>query len=198
MTGLENIIKGIEDEAKLLADDILKKAKKEADDITNRAKQMAMNETLAISDETEKQIKLQEEKSKALAELERKRIILKGKNDAINFIMESAKTQTLNMQVDKYFDLILKLVNRFLSSKPATIMFSEKDLKRMSSDFESKLLLLAESKGSQLKISRTAVNIKGGFILNYGEIEENCSVEALFESFHDAISDRVSKELFSA
>ena len=59
MTGLENIIKGIEDEAKLLADDILKKAKKEADDITNRAKQMAMNETLAISDETEKQIKLQ-------------------------------------------------------------------------------------------------------------------------------------------
>ena len=58
MTGLENIIKGIEDEARLLADEILKKARKEADEITSKAKQVAMDEVLTISDQSKKQIRL--------------------------------------------------------------------------------------------------------------------------------------------
>lgn len=196
MTGLENIIKGIEDEAKLLADDILKKAKKEADEIISKAKQAAMDEVLAISDDTEKQIKSMEGKSKSLSKLKCKQFILQSKNDVIKSVIEGAKSEILNMDADKYFNFILKLVEKFLSTKPATIIFSDKDLKQMTYDFRDELIALAANKGSQITISPSAADIFGGFIISYGEIEENCSIDALFESFSDEISDKVNKLLF--
>lgn len=198
MTGLENIIKGIEDEAKLLADDIIKKAKKEADEITSKAKQAAMDEVLAISDKTEKEIKLMEEKNQSLWELKGKQIILQGKNDAINSVMKKAKDEILSMNDDEYFEFILKLLNKFLPSKTATITFSDKDLKRMTYEIRNKIITLAESKGSQLTINSNAAKISGGFIISFGEIEENCSIDALFESFYEDIADKVNKALFSS
>lgn len=198
MTGLENIIKGIEDEAKLLADDILKRAKYEADEITARAKQIAMNEVLSISDKSKKQIKFIEEKNKSFSEMKGKQIILQSKNDIINSVIKNAKSEILNMSDDNYFNFILKLVNKYLSPKSATIIFSNKDLNRMTYDFRNELIALAESKGSQLTISSSGADISGGFIISYGEIEENCSLDALFESFHADISDRISQVLFAS
>lgn len=198
MTGLENIIKGIEDEAKLLADDILKRAKYEADEITARAKQIAMNEVLSISDKSKKQIKFIEEKNKSFSEMKGKQIILQSKNDIINSVIKNAKSEILNMSDDNYFNFILKLVNKYLSPKSATIIFSNKDLNRMTYDFRNELISLAESKGSQLTISSSGADISGGFIISYGEIEENCSLDALFESFHADISDRISQVLFAS
>lgn len=198
MTGLENIIKGIEDEAKLLADDILKKAKREADEITSKAKQVAMDEVLSISDKSKKQIKFMEEKNKSFSEMKGKQIILQSKNDIINSVIKNAESEILNMNDDDYFNFILKLVNKFLSSKSAMIIFSNKDLNRMTYDFRNELIALAENKGSQLTISSSGADISGGFIISYGEIEENCSLDALFESFHADISDKISQVLFAS
>ena len=39
--------------------------------------------------------------------------------------------------------------------------------------------------------------MNGGFVLAYGGIEENCSIDALFEERADALSDAVRKILFS-
>lgn len=196
MTGLESILKGIEDEARTLADEILKNAQKEADEIVSRAKQTATNEAMKISDETDREIKFLEEKNRSMAELQGKRIVLKGKNEAIDFIIEATKNEILNMDDAEYFDLIFKLVDKFLESKPATIIFSDKDLKRMTYEFRNELLSLAEKNGSQLTISQKGAKISGGFIINYGDIEENCSVDALFESFYDDISDKVNATVF--
>ena len=93
MTGLENIIKGIEDEARLLADEILKKARKEADEITSKAKQVAMDEVLTISDQSKKQIRFMNERNKSFSELKRKQIILQSKNDIINSVVKNAKSK---------------------------------------------------------------------------------------------------------
>ena len=123
MTGLENIIKGIEDEARLLADEILKKARKEADEITSKAKQVAMDEVLTISDQSKKQIRFMNERNKSFSELKRKQIILQSKNDIINSVVKNAKSEILNMNDDNYFSFILKLVNKFLSPKSAIIIF---------------------------------------------------------------------------
>ncbi len=42
-----------------------------------------------------------------------------------------------------------------------------------------------------------ARNIDNGFILAYGGIEENCSIEAMFAEKRDELRDQVRKILFA-
>ena len=39
--------------------------------------------------------------------------------------------------------------------------------------------------------------INGGFVLTYGGIEENCSIDALFDAAHEVLQDKVQEILFS-
>jgi V/A-type H+-transporting ATPase subunit E len=55
---------------------------------------------------------------------------------------------------------------------------------------------LADKKNASLIISENTVTIDGGFILKYGDVEENCSFDALFSSAKEELSDRVNAILF--
>mgnify|MGYP000596436222 CR=1 FL=1 len=49
---------------------------------------------------------------------------------------------------------------------------------------------------AELVIDKEPANIKDGFVLVYGEIEENCTLKALFDSNIDRIKDIANKQLF--
>ena len=48
-----------------------------------------------------------------------------------------------------------------------------------------------------LHISGDTRDIDGGFVLTYGGIEENCSIDALFDAAHEVLQDKVQEILFS-
>ena len=50
---------------------------------------------------------------------------------------------------------------------------------------------------ASLHISDIPGKLDGGFILSYGEIEENCSIEALFDSERERLKDLVQEILFT-
>ena len=76
-------------------------------------------------------------------------------------------------------------------------MFSEYDLKRIPNDFEKNLEnTLKDIKNAALTISKEAAPIDGGFILVYGDIEENCSFKALFNNAKEELQDKVNAFLF--
>ena len=75
-------------------------------------------------------------------------------------------------------------------------MLSEKDLSRVPSDFEDKANVVATKKGGTVELSKEAVNIDGGFILKYGNIEINSSIDALFEENEEKLVDIVNSTLF--
>ena len=56
---------------------------------------------------------------------------------------------------------------------------------------------MAEKKGGALEFSGEVRNIDGGFILVYGGIEENCSIDAVFAEKRDELLDQVRKILFA-
>ena len=64
-------------------------------------------------------------------------------------------------------------------------------------EFKEKIKAIADNKGAKVNISDKTKNIKNGFILVYGEIEENCTIQSLFDEKSDALRDIVNKELFS-
>ena len=76
-------------------------------------------------------------------------------------------------------------------------MFSKTDLERLPQNFLDSLeVSLKDIKNASLTISEEAAQIDGGFILKYGEIEENCSFEALFIDSKDELQDKINAFLF--
>ena len=55
---------------------------------------------------------------------------------------------------------------------------------------------LAGKPGASLTLDEAPRDIDGGFVLIYGDIEENCSFEALFDAQKDRLQDEVRALLF--
>ena len=84
-----------------------------------------------------------------------------------------------------------------VQDKDGKICFSKKDLDRIPSDFEAKASDIAKEKGGSLTVDKEPADIADGFILKYGDIEENCTFDAIFEAKRDELRDLVNKNLFN-
>ena len=95
--------------------------------------------------------------------------------------------------------MLLKMLGKYALPQDGEIFFSARDLKRMPAGFQDEVKKAAESKNGSLTVSEEGRNIENGFILAYGGIEENCTLQAMFDakeidlteyeaesSFHDA------------
>ena len=74
-------------------------------------------------------------------------------------------------------------------------MFSPRDRGRLPDTFEKELGALLPQ-GASLKLSKETRNIRGGCVLLYGGVEENCSIEALFSAGRDDMADIAGSILF--
>ena len=55
----------------------------------------------------------------------------------------------------------------------------------------------AKEAGADLKISEEAAEIKNGFVLDFGGIEENCTFDALIDQNIEELQDKVKSLLFA-
>lgn len=197
MTGLEKILKVIEDDAKANSDNIITKAQKEADEIMEAAKLEADKKCSEIALKSEAEEKAILSRTESAAALQEKKKILDAKQQIISNVITNARHSLAELSDSEYMDIILRMVKKFAHNKEGVILFSQKDKHRLPADFGNKVTqALAEKKNASLAISEETVTIDGGFILKYGDVEENCSFSALFSSAKEELSDRVNAILF--
>lgn len=197
MTGLEKMISQILDEAQAAADSQIAEAKAEAAEIVEAAKKEAENLSADISKQSEKNIAIYMERVKSSAELQRRTSILKAKQDVIAEVLDKAYEALNAMGDEEYFNLIRRMLDKFVLEGEGDIYFSEADLKRLPAGFEKDIEAAAAKKGGVLKLAKESKKIENGFILAYGGIEENCTFRALFNTQRDVLQDKVHRELFA-
>lgn len=115
----------------------------------------------------------------------------------IGKVIADACDRVKNLDEGKYFEILKSMAEKYLLPREGEICFSKKDLERMPANFREEIKGLAQKKGGTLEISGEARNIDGGFILVYGGIEENCSIDAMFAEKRDELLDQVRKILFA-
>ncbi len=196
MTGLEKIKDRILDEARTESEERMRAAEEEAQKLIAEAEADAEKTKKEMSEKSDKEIAAYREKISSSIELQRRNSILKAKQELISGILEDAETEIDEMPADEYFALMLKLAEKQAQPKAGEIRFSARDLERLPSDYEAELNAAAGRTGGSLKISEKPIKIKNGFILVYGDIEENCTLEALFAERKDELSDIARKLLF--
>ena len=127
----------------------------------------------------------------------KKKSLLAAKQGMIADVIESAYKELSGRDDASYFDMLTKFLVRSVRGEAGEILLSDKDKKRITPEFLTKIKEIAAAKGGSLKLSDKSANIENGFILSYGGIEENCSLTAIFDSAKDQIQDSVFKALFS-
>lgn len=114
----------------------------------------------------------------------------------ISDVLEKAYDTLLTADDETYFNMLRKMLDKFVLAQEGEICFSPEDLKRMPQGFEKEISDIAEKKGGKLVLSKEHRNIRGGFVLIYGGIEENCTFKAMFDSKRGELSDKVHALLF--
>lgn len=197
MTGLEKIKSQILSEARALADNKVEEAKADAQKITSQAEAEAEKSSELAQRKSEADVKAYEERVASAIDLKRRTRILEAKQEVIADVLKKAYDSLIAMDEKEYFALLLKMLDKYALPEAGEIFFAASDLARMSNDFRAEVEKSAASKGGSLVISEEGRKIENGFVLAYGGIEENCTLQAIFDAKKDELSDKVHRIIFA-
>lgn len=189
MGGLEKITDSILEKAKAEAALIIEKAEEEAESVKKageeeREKRKAEADE-RINEECERILRM----GRGNDVREERQILLAAKSKAIKEIIEEAKDKMKNAERDRYLEILKKLLENSVSGKEGEIIFSERDKKLIDDGFIEECKQISSGK---LTISNEVCNIDSGFIIRYGKIEINCSIDSIFEDKYNELTDLVN------
>jgi len=196
MAGLDEILDLIAAQQKQTEESMIKAAEDRAGAIKAEGKikaEAAYKEHLQTA---KAQIEKDYENYCASTDAEMKRKILGYKVSVIDETIEKTLSKLRSLPEKEYFELLLRLVGRHIQADNGVVFLSERDIKRMPSDFESRLSELAQKAGGSISVSKKYADIEDGFILSYGLISENCSFKAILEAEKDDVRDTAARVLF--
>ncbi|MBF1000822.1 MAG: hypothetical protein HXK84_02130 [Lachnospiraceae bacterium] len=197
MAGLDKIIGEIHAESDGLIREVLDRAQKEAAQIRSEAEKKAGDSVERIRRESDARLADSKSRAQSAAALTKRQLLLQEKQNLIGEVLEKAKETFLALPEAEYFDTLLALLKKNALSEQGEILLNERDRKRLPADFEKKAEEAAKAKGGSLRVSEKTREIDGGLILVYEGIEQNCSVDALFETNIEMLQDKIQNILFA-
>lgn len=196
MTGLEKIITEIRDEAAAEAEEALAKAKAEAEDILAKAKAESDEKVAQIQAAAAQEAADIERSRESAQALQRRQRTLATKQELLAETQAKALDSLYALPDGDYFELLVKLAAAAAQPGEGVLLMNEKDAKRAPADFEKKVAAALPG-GAKLALAKETRPIDGGFVLKYGDVEENCSFKAMFNARADEFSDLVRGTLFA-
>lgn len=196
MTGLEKIKERIIAEAKNTAADRMREAEAAAGGILDQARAEAEKKVSAISRRSRTEVANYEERIRSSNDLARRTKLLETRQEVIADVVKKARESLSSLSSEKYFDLLKRLAVKNVQPKEGEMYLSAADLARLPEGFDREMAKIAEDAGGSLRISGEARDIRDGFVLVYGGIEENCTLDAIFGAMKDELSDIVRGILF--
>ena len=197
MTGLDKMKSQILDEAKAAAEGKIAEAKAQAEETIRSAKEDAAKQTESILHKSKNDVSNYQERLESSIDLQKRTKILAAKQEVIAGVLEKARAKVEAMEAGEYFSMLLKMVEKYALAQDGEICLCAADLARLPGGFEAEVSRIAKEKGGSLKLSGEGKQIKNGFILVYGGVEENCTINAMFDAKKDELSDIVHRLVFS-
>ncbi len=197
MSQLEQILNHITGEASAEAAALQRKGEEEAAAILSQYQSKAEKEVKEILSRAKTESDHILERAKSAAALNERQLLLKTRQEILSKVTNKALEEMRALPDDAYFSLLLVLAKNYAFPEAGEMILSPEDKKRLPLDFSERLReALSEKEGASLTISEKTANTGGGFVLAYGNIEENCTFGALFEEKADLLSDAAYQVLF--
>ena len=195
MSGIDKILQEIEEEGRAAADRITQEAGEKIENLRKEILEKAQARCEEIRAQGGRESRGILERGASGAELLSRRMILEAKQELLAELLRKAQESIYQMENHEYFALIRRIVAKNALPRPGELLLSPEDRERLPDGFETELAGLLPEGGS-LKVSSETRDIRGGCVLLYDGVEENCSIEALFSAGKDEMTDLARSILF--
>lgn len=196
MSGLDKMKSQILDDASQTAEAKISGARKEEERILAQARADAEAQAQQSEQKAKTAVENYAQRIASSCDMQRRKALLEAKQEIISGVLEKAYDKVVGLPEEAYFDMVSRMLEKYVQSGTGEIYFSAADLKRMPQGFDKKIQRIAAANGGALTVSAEPKAMDGGFILVYGGIEENCTIRAMFDAKHDELSDQVQKMMF--
>ena len=172
---------------------VLADAQREASAIVTAAKAEA---DAFLAEEEARGLDIKEKtisRRKSVADIDSRKLILHKKQELIDECFKKAVDALVNMEEADYVDFLVDLGKQTAESE-GQLIFNKEDREKVGEKVCQKLNEAV--KDAKFSLADETKNIKGGFILQVGNVYINNSVEALVAENKDAMNSEVAAMLF--
>ena len=194
MNGLEKIAAQIRQQSQQEADTLIAQAQREADAQVALAQTAADRAAAQAASAARSEADAEVTRASAASAADGRRQLLAEKQAQIASVLDEAVRRIAALPDTEYFDLMLRMAARAAQPGDGTVVFSAADLQRLPADFESRLNSTIEH--GTLHVSAQPRAIENGFVLVYGDIEENGTLAAQMDARRAEMQDAVNRILF--
>ena len=195
MTGLDKIINEIKEESDQTTAEIIKGGQEKAEEIAAAAEKETAAAEKEISSKAETTVKQIKQRAADGADLIKRRAVLAAKQEIIQETLDEAKNKLYSMSDNDYADFLEKLILKNADQGEGSVSIGKEDEKRLPADFISQVSGKLPSGKTLVKASDPA-DIDHGVVLRYEGSAENLSIDELFASKSDELTDIVKDILF--
>ena len=190
MTGLDKILMEIKKDSDGRINEVLSASKAEEKRIIEEAQAESKRQSEEIIEKAKKDAETIKERAKSSAQIKAGRLVLSKKQEIINDLILKAKEFIGEMSADEYSEFMIKAIEKYSHKEEGLVKFSYHDKAFANAKVYDVL------KEKNLKICEENIDAKIGFIFDYGDIEENCTLEAIFDGSLEILSDKVCGIIF--
>ena len=195
MNGIDKIINRISGDAQGEIDAILSQARQQGEEISARYEAKARAEVADILERGKRAAAEREERLRSAAKLEQRKAQLAAKQEVIEEASRLALNKLQALPEQEYVSLLADLAAQAVTSRREKLIFSPSDRARLG-----KAVVLAANErlgeGAMLTLSEESRPMKGGFILQDGAVEVNCTFDTIVRLQREALAGQVASVLF--
>lgn len=190
MDGLERMIDAILRQAEETAGESRAAAEAQRADLLAQAQQEEQAAAGQARDACKREMERIKARAAAADAQQAKQKLLETRARVIDEVLEEARVQMETLPDAQYFDLLLKLIEKYAQPGAGELILSAKDKARMPDAFITRCN--NQMTGRTITLADGCAEISGGFLIRYGMIEENCAFDSLFEANRERLVDRVN------
>ena len=198
MNGIEKILEHIKSESDAECEAIKLAAAEECDRINAEFAAAEQDEYKKLLDAGTSEAQRRLDRLNSLAALESKKHVLATQQEMVAEAFEYAAKKLLELPDSEYIEFLAKHAYAASLTGEETIILSPSDHDRFGKKVRdaANSKLKAAQKTASLTLSDKTSGIRGGLILSGGNIEVNCSIDALVAVYRNELSPSVSSVLF--
>ena len=198
MDGIEKILAHIKSESDARCGEIEWSAQEECARIRAKYEAEEQDEYRKLMDAGAKEVERRLERMGSLAALESKKHVLATQQEMVAEAFKHAADGLLELPESEYVAFLANYACKASLTGTETVVLSPGDKTRFGNQvlFTANAALRAAGKTASLTLSDKTADIRGGLILSSGDIEVNCSVDALVDERKNELSPAVASILF--
>ncbi|HAP31827.1 MAG TPA: V-type ATP synthase subunit E [Firmicutes bacterium] len=199
MSGAEKLKEKIIAEAEAQAKRLLEEARQRADTIVAHGEREGTSKKDALLAQARAQAEERKRRALTITELDARKQILAAKEELIEDTFNQALARLQALDREKYRELVFPMILAAVQRGDEEIIVSPEQKIFFDASFMEKLntTLRQQGKKGEIALSGTTRLLKGGFVLQAGEVEINNSFDSLLRMQRDLLEPAVAGMLFA-